>query len=309
MALVQADMTAAALRAVYPELAQPGLIKYVVITTSGDMTQQKGDIPLAAFGSKELWTKEVEVALQTGRIDIGVHCVKDVPSFVDPSFAFPAVLKRDDPRDAWLCLEGFTLENLPAGSVVGTSSARRQGIILSKRPDLKVVPIRGNADTRIEKLRAGVVRATLLSRCGLERIDMTSAICADLSVDEMLPACGQGAICLETLAASTDLNEMLRRVNHLQSEQEILAERALLQTLDGTCTTPISAYARSDGAMLTLRGLVVRPDGTGLTTATRTGAVADAEKIGNDLAQELKQNGPADIFDQIADHAAGAVRG
>lgn len=308
LSLKMAEIAVAALKDVHPELGLPGAVKYIVITTSGDMTQQKGDIPLAAFGSKELWTKEIEMALEGDRIDIGLHCVKDVPSFVSPAFAFPTVLKREDPRDCWISRTGQPLSAMPQGATIGTASVRRQGILLAQRSDLNIKPIRGNVDTRLEKLRAGYADAIILARAGLSRLGMNlPEFNTDLSVEDMLPACGQGALCFETLSANTQLMEFLAPVNHAQSEQEILAERALLQTLDGTCSTPISAYAQSDGTTLTLRGLVVRPDGTGMTTGSRTGAVADAEKLGRELGDELKRNSPADIFDKASDHAAGTV--
>lgn len=299
MALAQANIAANAIIAAYPQLAAPGAIKYTVITTSGDRTQQKGDIPLAAFGSKELWTKEVEIALAEGRIDVGVHCVKDVHSFLPEGFTLSTVLKRDDPRDAWLCFNGFTLADLPAGSVVGTSSLRRQGIILSKRPDLVVQPLRGNADTRIEKLRAGQVRATLLSRSGLDRIHMADVVREDISVDDMLPACGQGALCFEVESSRPELVEFLTPVNHQESWQAIIAERAMLQTIDGNCHTPVGSYAMIEGDQIYLRGLVVRPDGTGMVQAERRGLATDAVRIGTDLGQELRKRGPQDIFDAL----------
>lgn len=304
MALAQAELAAAAITAVYPQLGAAGAIEYVVIKTSGDATQIHGDIPLAAFGSKELWTKEVETALLNGRIDIGVHCVKDVQSDLAAQFALPVVLPRDDPRDAWICGSGHTLATLPAGSVVGTSSPRRQGIILSQRPDLKIVPFRGNADTRLEKLRQGQVNATLLAHAGLVRIGRTETITADLSVDEMLPACGQGALCFETLSADTALTVFLAPVNHTLSHASIMAERALLQNLGGDCHTPIAAYADIDGETLTLRGLVVRPDGTGLTSATESGPMTDPVAIGNRLGDTLRQNAPLDIFPTHSRHTA-----
>ncbi len=309
MALAQANIAANAIISVYPELAAPGAIKYTVITTSGDRTQQKGDIPLAAFGSKELWTKEVEIALAEGRIHVGVHCVKDVHSFLPPEFTLSTVLERADPRDAWLCFDGFTLADLPAGSIVGTSSLRRQGIIMSKRPDLVVQPLRGNADTRIEKLRAGQVRATLLSRSGLDRIHMADVVREDLSVDEMLPACGQGALCFEILKSDGELAAFLVPVNHTASWQAIEAERALLQTIDGNCHTPVGSYATVTGDTIWLRGLVVRPDGTGLVTGERRGSAADAVALGTDLGEELRQKGPQDIFgDADSHHPAHAER-
>ncbi len=300
MALAQAEIAAAAITAAYPMLGAAGAIEYVVIKTSGDATQVHGDIPLAAFGSKELWTKEVETALLSGRIDIGVHCVKDVQSDLDVRFTLPVVLPRDDPRDAWICTAGHTLETLPAGSVVGTSSPRRQGIILSKRPDLKVVPLRGNADTRLEKLRQGQVSATLLAHAGLERIGRTETITVSLSTDEMLPACGQGALCFETLSADVALAKFLEPVNHAQSHAAITAERALLQNLGGDCHTPIAAYAKPDGDMLTLRGLLVRPDGTGLTEAAQTGPITDPVALGHKLGEALRQKAPDDIFSACA---------
>lgn len=313
MALAQANIAANAIIAAYPALAAPGAIKYTVITTSGDRSQQKGDIPLAAFGSKELWTKEVEIALEEGRIDVGVHNVKDVPSFLPEGFTLSAVLEREDPRDSWICFKGHTLENLPAGSVVGTSSLRRQGIILSKRPDLIVQPLRGNADTRLEKIRAGQVHATLLGHCGLHRIKMPEAILADFSPEEMLPSCGAGALCFEIRDDNSELAEFLKPVNHTPSWQAISAERALLQTIDGNCHTPVGAYAVIEGDEVYLRGLVVRPDGTALTEGSRRGPVADAVALGVDLGNELRTRGPQDIFGHLADtnshHPSRAERG
>lgn len=304
MALAQANIAANALIQAYPALAAPGAIKYTVITTSGDRSQQKGDIPLAAFGSKELWTKEVEIALEEGRIDVGVHNVKDVPSFLPEGFELCAVLEREDPRDSWISFHGHKLMDLPAGSVVGTSSLRRQGIILSKRPDLQVQPLRGNADTRIEKLRAGQVHATLLGHCGLGRIKMKEVILEDLEPEVMLPSCGAGALCFEICSKNTELAEFLAPVNHIASWQAIAAERSLLQTIDGNCHTPVGAYATIDGDSLYLRGLVVRPDGTGLVTGERRGAVTDGVQLGLSLGHELRAKGPAEIFSPIDSNLA-----
>ena len=299
LSLAMAEIAAAAIAAAYPDLAAPGAFEYVVIKTSGDATQAHGDVPLAAFGSKELWTKEVEAALRGGRIDIGLHCVKDVPSEIDPTFTLAAVLERGDARDTWIAADGGTIDRAPAGQVIGTSSPRRQGIILARRPDLKVIPLRGNIDLRLDKLRARQADTIILAQTGLDRIKLDLPEATVLSVNEMLPACGQGALCFETLSENAALRAFLAAVDHAASSAAIAAERALLQALGGDCHTPIGAYAAPDGPdpnVLTLRGLVVRPDGTGLTEGQVSGPASDPARLGRELGAELRARAPHDIF-------------
>lgn len=296
LSLAMAEIARAAFIRAYPELAAPGAIEYIVIKTSGDATQVHGDVPLANFGSKELWTKEVEAALASGRIDIGLHCVKDVPSEIDPAFTLAAMLERGDARDTWISNDGLTLETAPSGYVIGTSSPRRQGIILSRRPDFKVMPIRGNIDMRLEKLRACQTRAIILAQTGLDRLRLDLPTAAVLEPEAMLPACGQGALCLETLSGNVELRAFLALINHAPTEAAIIAERAVLQSLGGDCHTPIGAYATYEGDQLHVRALVVRPDGTDLTQAEVRGPAADAATLGHRLGDQLRAMAPAGLF-------------
>jgi hydroxymethylbilane synthase len=285
MALVQAELVRHALEAAHGELAQIGAVEIVVVKTTGDRVQ---DRTLAEIGGKGLFTKEIEEALAEDRIDIAVHSVKDVPTWLPEAFALACFLPRDDPRDALVSPKAASFEALGEGAVIGTASLRRQAQILHRWPRLKVVPFRGNAGTRLRKLEEGQADATILGVAGLERIGRMDAARKLLAPEEMLPAVGQGAIGIELRAADERVRRWLDAINHRPTGDCIAAERAMLAVLDGSCRTPIGGLAELDRAGITLRGLVAMPDGSELHQAALSGPRADAIRIGQELGNTLK---------------------
>jgi hydroxymethylbilane synthase len=294
LALAQAAEVRARLAAAHPELAAPDAIETVVIRTTGDQVR---DRPLAALGGKGLFTKEIEEALSAGAIDFAVHSLKDVPTWLPDGLAIVCHLQREDPRDVFVSPRAASLRELPAGAVVGTASLRRQAQVLHARPDLRVVPFRGNVETRLKKLANGVVDATLLALAGLRRLDLAGCATAVLDPEEMLPAVAQGAIGIEARAADERTRRYLAPLDDPATACRVSAERALLAALDGSCRTPIAALAMLSGDALSLKGMVIRPDGSECHVAERRGAAADAVALGAEAGQELKARAGAGFFD------------
>jgi hydroxymethylbilane synthase len=287
LALWQANETKRLLGAAHPDLAADGAIAIRVIKTTGDKIQ---DRTLAEAGGKGLFTKEIEEALIANEIDLAVHSMKDVPTFLPEGLGIVTMLAREDPRDALIAGANVkSLADLPHGAVVGTASLRRGAQLRAKRPDISVVPLRGNVDTRLEKVARGDVGATFLALAGLKRLGRLAAVSAVLSAEEMLPAVAQGAIGIECRLADTKTRTYLAALDDSPTHIAVTAERGLLERLDGSCRTPIGALAiLTGGGRLKLDGLVVRPDGSGLLTASREGPVAMAEAMGRDAGEELK---------------------
>ena len=285
LALAQAQEVRRRLIAAHPELAGERRLEIVVITTTGDRDRSR---PLAEIGGKGLFTKEIEEALIEGRIDLAVHSMKDVPTWLPEGLEISTILPREDARDALFSTRGDSLAALPAGAVVGTVSLRRQAQILAARPDLEVVPLRGNVDTRLRKLEEGQVDATLLAVAGLRRLGQAERITAALAPEEMLPAVAQGAIGLEVRGADDEAKALLAPLNDADSAQRVGAERACLEVLDGSCRTPIAAYAEFADGRLRLRGLVAAPDGSQVFQAEAEGAPEAAEGLGRALGEELR---------------------
>jgi len=292
--LAQAHQTRARLAAAHAALATPDAIEIVVIKTTGDLIQ---DRTLMEAGGKGLFTKEIEEALISGAIDLAVHSMKDVPTWLPDGLGILCLLPREDPRDAFFSEKAGHLDDLPTGAVVGTASLRRQAQVLARRPDLKVVPIRGNVETRLRKLAAGEVDATLLALAGLKRLDMTDRITAVLEPDIMLPAVAQGAIGIETRLDDALTNALLEPLNCAETMVRVTAERALLAALDGSCRTPIAALATLDGSGgLSLEALVADPSGSRILQIRRAGSADDAELLGREAGEELKIRMPLDFF-------------
>ena len=293
LALAQTREVCRRLGEAHSELAVEGALETVVIKTSGDKIQ---DRTLAEIGGKGLFTKEIEEALLAGVIDLAVHSMKDMPTWLPDGLAITTLLPREDPRDALFSRQGGSLAELPAGALVGTASLRRQALVLMARPDLKVVPIRGNVDTRLRKLAEGQVDATLLAVAGLKRLGRGGEITAALAPEEMLPAVAQGAIGLEARSGDQATAAWLAALNDQATALRVAAERACLAVLDGSCRTPIAAYAelRDGGAEIWLRALVALPDGSKAHRAERRGPASDAEALGRDVGAELRAAaGPA----------------
>ncbi|CAH2073551.1 unnamed protein product [Thlaspi arvense] len=261
LALAQAYQTREKLQSKHPELTEDGAIHIEIIKTTGDKILSQ---PLADIGGKGLFTKEIDEALINGHIDIAVHSMKDVPTYLPEKTILPCNLVREDVRDAFICLTAASLAELPAGSVVGTASLRRKSQILHKYPSLSVEEnFRGNVQTRLSKLQAGNVQATLLALAGLKRLGMTENVASILSLDEMLPAVAQGAIGIACRSDDDKMASYLASLNHEETRLAVACERAFLETLDGSCRTPIAGYAAKDEeGNCFFRGLVASPDGT-----------------------------------------------
>ena len=301
LALAQARETAARLRAAHDELAPEDALEIVVIKTTGDKVQ---DRTLAEVGGKGLFTKEIEEALLEGRIDAAVHSMKDVPTWLPQGLGITAVLPREDPRDAFFASAGKSLADLPEGAVVGTASLRRQAQVLLARPDLKVVPLRGNVGTRLRKLSEGEVDATLLALAGLRRLGVSEQATAVLAPEVMLPAVAQGAIGIETRLDDARTRDWIGALSHTESETRVAAERACLEVLDGSCRTPIAALADwSEGAgEMALRALVCMPDGSQAHRAARAGLPEDAARLGREAGEELRAAAGPAFFAALAAH-------
>jgi len=293
LALAQAHETRTRLLAAHPGLTADQ-IEIQVIRTTGDMVQ---DRPLSEIGGKGLFTKEIEEALLDRRIDMAVHSMKDMPTILPDGLAVLCLLEREDPRDALICAKAASLAALPSGAVVGTSSLRRQALLLRAHPKLKVVAFRGNVQTRLTKLENGEVDAILLAQAGLSRLGLKGIPAFILPAEEMLPAVAQGAIGIEARSDDTPIARLLGPLNHPATEYCIRAERAFLAALDGSCRTPIAALAHiSPDGNLHLRGQIVRPDGSQMLEAVRHGALADASRMGFDAGVELRMRGGASFF-------------
>lgn len=294
LALAQTEAVREALARCDADLAAPAALEVVVITTSGDRILDRA---LADLGGKGLFTKEIDDALLAGSIDLAVHSVKDLPTRMPDGIRFVCTLPREDPRDALIAPAHGELARLPAGAVVGTASLRRQAQILHRRPDLRVLTLRGNVQTRLRKLAAGDVDATLLALAGLKRLGMADAATALMSDDEMLPAVGQGAIGITCRADDTATLLRLDEFNDRRTFTAVDAERAMLAALDGSCRTPIAGLATVAGDDdLHLRGQVARPDGSRVIEAERRGSGSDAAMLGDDLGAELRRRAGPGFF-------------
>jgi hydroxymethylbilane synthase len=267
-----------------------------VIKTSGDRIQ---DRPLSEVGGKGLFTKEIEEALLDGRIDLAVHSSKDMPTVLPDGLALTAFLPREDVRDAFLSPKAGTLTDLPQGAVVGSSSLRRQAMIKKLRPDIEVVMYRGNLQTRLRKLAEGEVDATLLAAAGLNRLGLEKEITSLLSIEEFLPAVGQGAICIESRENDDATLKMLAAIHDQETQIRLDAERAFLAVLDGSCRTPIGGLATLEGETLHFKGIVLKPDGSEAHEAEQSGPAADAVQIGKSVGEMLKSKmGPGFLTGQ-----------
>lgn len=291
LALAQARETRARLAAAHG--VDPDAIEIRVIRTSGDVIQ---DRPLAEAGGKGLFTKELEQALFDNAVDLAVHSAKDMETALPAGLVVTAFLPREDVRDAFISRKASTLADLPPGSVVGTASLRRGAIVRTLRPDLRVTMLRGNVETRLRKLDAGEVDATMLALAGLRRLGMADKATAVFSIDEFLPAVGQGAIAIEAREADARTRDLLAPLNDADTMAALTAERAFLGALDGSCKTPIAGHARIAGGTLTLRGLIVKPDGSESHETVRSGEPSAAAAIGADAGAELKARGGPGFF-------------
>ncbi len=286
----------------------PDSVEIVVITTTGDKVL---DRPLSEIGGKGLFTKEIEDGLTDGSLDLAVHSSKDMPTVLPDGLVLAAFLEREDVSDAVIGGTAPTLSELRQGAVVGTASLRRQALVRRMRPDVTVVTFRGNVQTRLKKLRNGVVDATLLATAGLKRLDMAHEITEQLNPDMFPPAIGQGAICVETRSDDAEIGPLVDRLNHMPTALALATERAFLRELDGSCRTPIAGHAVAENGDLGFRGMILMPDGSESFEARRRDAAssaADAARIGADAGREVRASAGADTMARIL-ASAGANTG
>ncbi|MBI3196237.1 MAG: hydroxymethylbilane synthase [Rhodospirillales bacterium] len=292
LALTQTGLVRDALAKAVPALAAPEAIEIVTIKTTGDVIQ---DRPLSEAGGKGLFVKEIEEALLQHRIDAAVHSMKDMPTAQPPGLAISAFLPREDARDVLIAGEVTRIADLPEGAIVGTSALRRKALLLHLRPDLEIVTLRGNVETRLAKREAGTVAATLLALAGLKRLGMAH-VGTPVPEDDMLPAVGQGAVCIECREDDARTRGWLAAIDHAMTATCVSAEHAMLAVLDGSCRTPIAGHAILTGDSLHLRGLIARPDGSEVIATERHGRGGDATAMGRDAGLELKRRGGPNFF-------------
>ena len=299
LALWQAEYVKARLEAAHPHIT----VSLVPMVSRGDKLL---DAPLAKIGGKGLFVKELETALMENEADIAVHSMKDVPMEFPEGLGLYCICEREDPRDAFVSNHYENFDALPSGAVVGTSSPRRQAQLLARRPDLKIQFLRGNVNTRLAKLDAGEYDAIILAAAGLIRLGFGERIRASISVEDSLPAGGQGAVGIECRTGDTELHELLQCMNDPHTALRVTAERALNRHLNGGCQVPIACYAVLEGEQLWLRGLVGQPDGALLLRAEGRAPKAEAEALGVRIAEELLQQGAGKILQDIYGEAGKA---
>ena len=292
LALAQASETRARLMAAHdlPEEA----FAVEIISVSGDRIQ---DRPLSEAGGKGLFTKEIEEALLSNRIDLAVHSSKDMPTVLPEGLRLSAFLPREDARDAFIGKAARSIAEMPHGAVVGSSSLRRQALIRRLRPDLKVEMFRGNVQTRLRKLEAGVADGTILAYAGLRRLALEDCVTDLMSLDAFPPAPGQGAICIESRIGDVHTERMLAPIGHLPTAAALACERAYLAALDGSCRTPIAGHALIEGDRLSFSGLILSPDGQNAYEITADGLAANAVAIGRSAGETVRDKAGTAFFD------------
>ncbi len=292
LALYQANWVKERIEQTSPHLR----VTLVKIKTTGDKIQ---DAPLAKIGGKGLFVKEIEEALLAQKVDLAVHSIKDVPTAFPKGLHLSVITKREDPRDAFISKEGLSLKDLPQGASVGTSSLRRQAQLLHFRSDLRLIPLRGNLDTRLKKLKTWNLDGIVLAYAGLKRLGLDESMTEILPTDISLPAIGQGALGIETRVGDEEVEEKIRFLNDPESSIAVTAERAFLKRLEGGCQVPIAAYARIVHATLHLDGLVGTVDGSTLIRHHIEGPSELAESLGIQLAEILLKQGAKEILDEM----------
>ena len=299
LAMVQSEWTAAKLRMLYPAAK----VEIIGMTTKGD---QILDMPLAQIGGKGLFIKELETALEENRADIAVHSMKDVPMTLPPGFSAVIVGEREDVRDAFVSNRFTSIESLPQGATVGTSSLRRESQLRHARPDLKIEALRGNVNTRLAKLDAGQFDAIILAAAGLKRLGFSERIRASLSPERYLPAIAQGALGIEYRSTRADVGAWLAPFANENTTALVNAERAFGRALTASCDVPLGAHATLVDGGLFLDGFVAMPDGSRMLRRAMTGSVTNAESIGSALAQALIEEGAGEILASLSRHGADA---
>lgn len=271
-------------------------VELLVLKTKGDIIL---DVPLAKVGGKGLFVKEIEEALLDGRADLAVHSMKDVPMELPEGLVLGVVPERENPADILLSVNYSSIDDLPEGAEVGTSSLRRQAQLLSMRPDLKVTSLRGNVDTRLRKLTEGQFAAIIMAAAGMKRLGLNAPKEQILPVKSFLPACGQGALGIEYAQNQADVAELLGFMNHPQTCACVTAERAFLAALEGGCQTPIAAHATISDGILSIDGLVADLTGTRIIREQLAGGAVEAVGLGRSLAEQVKTSGGAEILKEL----------
>ena len=289
LAMWQAKFIQKCLGELYPQTE----ISILGMTTRGD---QILDQSLSKIGGKGLFIKELEQALEDGRADIAVHSMKDMPMNVPEGFKLAAITEREDPRDAFVSNQYTSLQELPEGSIVGTSSLRRESQLRAQFPHLKVQPLRGNVQTRLRKLDEGQYAAIILAAAGLKRLGLSDRITALLDPEQSLPAVGQGALGIECRADRDDLVELLQPLHHMETAYCVEAERSMSRVLGGSCQVPLGAFAEIIDGTLQLRGFVAQPDGTRIVSDALNGKPETGIKMGQELAEKLIKQGADEIL-------------
>mmetsp|Transcript_8757 Transcript_8757/g.19257 ORF Transcript_8757/g.19257 Transcript_8757/m.19257 type:complete len:331 (+) Transcript_8757:445-1437(+) len=308
LAMAQAFETRRLLQENFPELCEDGALEICVMKTQGDMILDKS---LMELGGKGLFTKELDVALLGDEVDICVHSMKDVPTWLPDGTVLPCNLERETTNDAFIYKDGSvtSLKDLPDDSVIGTASLRRQSQLMSINPTLKCVNFRGNVQTRLRKLDDGVVDATLLAIAGLNRMSMEKCATSVLDWDEMLPAVAQGAIGIQCRSGDERALKYLDVLNHMDTHVCVNCERAFLEALDGNCKTPIAGQAKIVGGEMVFKGLIAMPDGSQKFEVERTGKPEDAVAIGKEAGEFLKKEAGDDFFKMMVEMSPQQVLG
>jgi hydroxymethylbilane synthase len=284
LALTQANLVADSLKRTAPGITA----EICVIKTSGDIMQ---DVALTKIGGKGVFVKEIEDALLCSTVDLAVHSMKDVPTEIPAGLTFAAILRREDARDILVSKDNQKMEFMPRGARIGTGSMRRSAQLLAILPDLAIVPLRGNLETRLKKIQAENLQGIILAAAGMKRLGLAEKISQYLPIETMLPAVGQGALGLEVRDGNNDLMEVLAKLNHAPTAAEITAERSFLRHLGGGCLLPIAAFGKLEGEKLTLEGLVAAPNGSSVIRDKVRGAIAEAEELGKRLAEIIIEKG------------------
>jgi len=294
LALWQAEFVGRRLQECHPGLK----VELVTMTTQGDRIL---DAPLAKIGGKGLFVKELEQSMFRMESDIAVHSMKDVPVELPEGLHIPVVLERENPCDAFVSNDFATLDDLPQGAIVGTSSLRRRCQLAELRPDLEIQDLRGNVNTRLAKLDNGEYQAIILASAGLIRLEMEERIRQVIAPEVMLPAIAQGAIGIECRHGDADVEALLAPLNHEDTHTRIMAERAMNTRLQGGCQVPIGGYSEIDKGVIIVRGLVGRPDGSEMIHGVISGRPEDAEELGDVLGQDLLSRGADVILKELFD--------
>lgn len=284
LALTQANLVADSLKKIDPGITA----EICVIKTSGDIMQ---DVSLLKIGGKGVFVKEIEDALLCGTVDLAVHSMKDVPTEIPEGLTFAAIMQREDVRDILVSRNNRKMEFMPRGARIGTGSMRRAAQLLAILPDLAIVSLRGNLETRLKKIETENLHGVIVAAAGMKRMGLTEKISQYLPVETMLPAVGQGALGLEIRADNIKIKEILAKINHLPTYTEVTSERSFLRHLGGGCRLPIAALGKVEGDKLSLEGLVAAPQGASIIRDKVQGAVFEAEELGKQLAKIILERG------------------